>query len=140
MKLTHIYIAILTILSSTSCSDILDTAPTDAVVDTEIYKSTDNIKTVIEGTWRYLNDTYFTYANPGYTAFMRTSDAMGSDVAVTTKYGYRDPYTFNEMINSTAYRVTSLRSEEHTSELQSREKIVCRLLLEKKKDKLNLSL
>src|SRR5690606_39805964 len=136
--------------SSTSCSDILDTAPTDAVVDTEIYKSTENIETVIEGTWRYLNDTYFTYANPGYTAFMRTSDAMGNDVAVTTKYGYRDPYTFNEMINSTAYRVTSLwrllykvidntnnvihkvdaaegsdadkeRSEEHTSELQSRE-------------------
>src|SRR5690606_41160587 len=29
-----------------------------------------------------------------------------------------------------------LRSEEHTSELQSREKLVCRLLLEKKKNKL----
>src|SRR5690606_18726937 len=28
---------------------------------------------------------------------------------------------------------TTLRSEEHTSELQSREKLVCRLLLEKKK-------
>src|SRR5690606_41633141 len=28
-----------------------------------------------------------------------------------------------------------LRSEEHTSELQSRENLVCRLLLEKKKDK-----
>src|SRR5690606_40696999 len=29
--------------------------------------------------------------------------------------------------------VSSLRSEEHTSELQSRENLVCRLLLEKKK-------
>src|SRR5690606_41005181 len=29
------------------------------------------------------------------------------------------------------------RSEEHTSELQSRENLVCRLLLEKKKRKLN---
>src|SRR5690606_40328932 len=28
----------------------------------------------------------------------------------------------------------SMRSEEHTSELQSRENLVCRLLLEKKKD------
>src|SRR5690606_41039466 len=28
---------------------------------------------------------------------------------------------------------TSIRSEEHTSELQSRENLVCRLLLEKKK-------
>src|SRR5690606_40833141 len=31
-------------------------------------------------------------------------------------------------------RVQKLRSEEHTSELQSRENLVCRLLLEKKKD------
>src|SRR3712207_7087632 len=30
-----------------------------------------------------------------------------------------------------------LRSEEHTSELQSRQYLVCRLLLEKKKKKLN---
>src|SRR5690606_41250733 len=29
----------------------------------------------------------------------------------------------------------ALRSEEHTSELQSRENLVCRLLLEKKKDR-----
>src|SRR5690606_40792323 len=31
-------------------------------------------------------------------------------------------------------RVTAARSEEHTSELQSRENLVCRLLLEKKKE------
>src|SRR5690606_40074097 len=30
------------------------------------------------------------------------------------------------------YRIACVRSEEHTSELQSRENIVCRLLLEKK--------
>src|SRR5436309_6488460 len=32
-------------------------------------------------------------------------------------------------------RLTRNRSEEHTSELQSREKLVCRLLLEKKKSR-----
>src|SRR5690554_7697303 len=32
-----------------------------------------------------------------------------------------------------AYYLTDLRSEEHTSELQSRPHLVCRLLLEKKK-------
>src|SRR5690606_40115944 len=32
-------------------------------------------------------------------------------------------------------RIRSPRSEEHTSELQSRENLVCRLLLEKKKNK-----
>src|SRR5436309_6344896 len=31
---------------------------------------------------------------------------------------------------------TDMRSEEHTSELQSRENLVCRLLLEKKKDEI----
>src|SRR3712207_9021693 len=34
-----------------------------------------------------------------------------------------------------AQRVRRLRSEEHTSELQSRQYLVCRLLLEKKKQK-----
>src|SRR5690349_24065967 len=33
------------------------------------------------------------------------------------------------------YRTGTLRSEEHTSELQSRRDLVCRLLLEKKKTK-----
>src|SRR5690606_40971477 len=33
-------------------------------------------------------------------------------------------------------RRSRARSEEHTSELQSRENLVCRLLLEKKKDKI----
>src|SRR5690554_7629632 len=36
---------------------------------------------------------------------------------------------------STHYYQASLRSEEHTSELQSRPHLVCRLLLEKKKTK-----
>src|SRR5438445_5082621 len=35
------------------------------------------------------------------------------------------------------YRRACQRSEEHTSELQSRQYLVCRLLLEKKKNKLN---
>src|SRR2546421_3474973 len=36
---------------------------------------------------------------------------------------------------STLRRAAEMRSEEHTSELQSRSDLVCRLLLEKKKDK-----
>src|SRR2546427_6544878 len=34
-----------------------------------------------------------------------------------------------------AFGLTKLRSEEHTSELQSQSNLVCRLLLEKKKNK-----
>src|SRR5690606_40025199 len=43
-------------------------------------------------------------------------------------------YLANEKWNlNTALHYTRGRSEEHTSELQSRENLVCRLLLEKKK-------
>src|SRR5690349_24185468 len=40
-----------------------------------------------------------------------------------------------DSINSNALVISSQRSEEHTSELQSRRDLVCRLLLEKKKKK-----
>src|SRR2546430_6801486 len=38
--------------------------------------------------------------------------------------------------NNSAIRMTSARSEEHTSELQSQSNLVCRLLLEKKKNRI----
>jgi SusD family. len=105
LKITSILIALS--LANTSCKDILETSPTTSVSEEEVFKNTDNVATVINGTWKYLNDTYFTYANPGYTAVMRTSDAMGSDVAVTTKYGYRDAYAFTELTNNRSNRVNS---------------------------------
>ena len=56
----------------------------------------------------------------------------------------RDTYIFagfvpldGQMICSTANGPVDLRSEEHTSELQSLTNLVCRLLLEKKKKKNN---
>src|SRR3712207_7047070 len=44
-----------------------------------------------------------------------------------------DPRTSAEMIQEHVRHGIELRSEEHTSELQSRQYLVCRLLLEKKK-------
>src|SRR3989440_6542060 len=41
----------------------------------------------------------------------------------------------NSSHDQISYAVFCLRSEEHTSELQSRSDLVCRLLLEKKKNK-----
>jgi len=106
MKYRLILLAILVNFLA-ACTKELETSPTDAVPETEIYKNTANINTVINGTWRYLNDTYFTFANPGYSAIMRSSDAMGNDVAVTTKYGYRDAYAFTELYNAAGYRPQS---------------------------------
>src|SRR5207302_11378984 len=45
----------------------------------------------------------------------------------------RDRHRRNSHAGSRAARGHAVRSEEHTSELQSRENLVCRLLLEKKK-------
>src|SRR5947209_12552154 len=49
---------------------------------------------------------------------------------------HRLPAGGGAILRSTAHRV---RSEEHTSELQSRQYLVCRLLLEKKKKKTHVS-
>src|SRR6478752_9778541 len=61
-----------------------------------------------------------------YTTLFRSVLAAGVPVHVVQ--GERDPFGGPD----------ELRSEEHTSELQSRLQIVCRLLLEKKKEKQRL--
>src|SRR5690606_25331742 len=55
------------------------------------------------------------------------SEALAT--AIETAEGAGDPAMAAEIRSSLAWT----RSEEHTSELQSRENLVCRLLLEKKK-------
>src|SRR2546429_3128449 len=52
-----------------------------------------------------------------------------------SRSGSRVSTVFTSMVTSTLDFVMSWRSEEHTSELQSRLHLVCRLLLEKKKNK-----
>src|SRR5438132_8183343 len=64
-----------------------------------------------------------------YTTLFRSSAAGGQRVGSATAaaaYGW-------------PCHVTEVRSEEHTSELQSHSDLVCRLLLEKKKKKKNSS-
>src|SRR5688572_32323046 len=53
-------------------------------------------------------------------------DAIGHEMTLSTPCS---------AINSRTSSMTSGRSEEHTSELQSQSNLVCRLLLEKKKKK-----
>src|SRR5690606_40056819 len=54
------------------------------------------------------------------------------DAAKASK-GELPKHTYQEAIEYYLKNVTPKRSEEHTPELQSRENLVCRLLLEKKK-------
>lgn len=90
------------LLMASGCKKELTTSPTTAVSESLIYGDVNNIEKVLNGTWAYMNDTYFTYANPGYSTILRTSDAMGDDVAIiTNKYGYRDAYEFTLANNQT---------------------------------------
>src|SRR5690606_40205131 len=76
-------------------------------------------------------------------AIVRRLHADGANVAITdvleaegralaTELGERARFFAHDVTDDGAWRDVVERSEEHTSELQSRENIVCRLLLEKK--------
>src|SRR5690606_41511734 len=63
-------------------------------------------------------------AGPGFTAYLWSNGATTQTINASVGNYYVDL-----SFNGCTYRQ---RSEEHTSELQSRENLVCRLLLEKK--------
>src|SRR3712207_8466720 len=56
----------------------------------------------------------------------------GRPVATTAWAPFLSPAWFQMSLHSTLSAYIATRSEEHTSELQSRQYLVCRLLLEKK--------
>src|SRR5574344_2308212 len=65
--------------------------------------------------------------------YLRTGNHIGNLISAPTLSVYTNilrvcPFVFTNFLNSGYYR-----SEEHTSELQSPDHLVCRLLLEKKK-------
>src|SRR5947209_15199933 len=73
-----------------------------------------------------------------YTTLFRSSEAVRSlpsvDRGYSAKGGERANSFGKGVCSLTAFRrISPVRSEEHTSELQSRQYLVCRLLLEKKK-------
>src|SRR6266403_846313 len=68
-------------------------------------------------------------------AFIRDLVAGGTTVLLTTQYLEEADQLANHSVVIDRGKV--IRSEEHTSELQSRRDLVCRLLLEKKKEKRN---
>src|SRR5690606_41980174 len=61
-----------------------------------------------------------------YSRTQRIADQMQRELAELIQREIKDPRLGMTTVND-------VRSEEHTSELQSRENLVCRLLLEKKK-------
>src|SRR2546422_6107235 len=77
--------------------------------------------------------TLFPYTTLFRSAFTTVPDALktGNCTLISNAMVYK------VLMDSDRSRATGLRSEEHTSELQSRLHLVCRLLLEKKKNSSN---
>src|SRR5690606_40279072 len=73
---------------------------------------------------------------PGTRYGNRCTDPKG-DKKASFRYRHESLRRFPRLCDD--LRSPGYRSEEHTSELQSRENLVCRLLLEKKKRKLRQS-
>src|SRR3712207_8610727 len=71
--------------------------------------------------------------NPGRTGFVEILREMGGDVEIRNQRVVAGEPMADVVARSSRLRGVKVRSEEHTSELQSRQYLVCRLLLEKKK-------
>src|SRR5690349_22125142 len=86
-----------------------------------------------------MRSTLFTYTTLFRSATVKVNDKVAEDIFKKIdldsvgKYG---SFGYGFVLNPGEKLVLTLsRSEEHTSELQSRRDLVCRLLLEKKKKK-----
>src|SRR3989442_4870977 len=76
---------------------------------------------------------------PYTTLFRSDGFLIGKASYLVENLGDSELMNKNSTINSESPRFSTKRSEEHTSELQSRPHLVCRLLLEKKKTKRELA-
>src|SRR5688572_32373975 len=70
-----------------------------------------------------------------YTTLFRSGEASAASAAVHAASASEGRAAITAMIRSVGVAASPCRSEEHTSELQSQSNLVCRLLLEKKKQK-----
>lgn len=105
----YIYTLILTLVFSSSLlmSCDLNTASTVAIDESEATRTIDNNEKIINGTMRTLMESFYSYANPGYGAFLRTGDAMGSDVALNRSYGFSNQYSFKTLYSDVSTNIFS---------------------------------
>src|SRR5690606_41874786 len=83
---------------------------------------------------RFLSLCHLPLPTETYTLSLHDALPISSTICHTfIRVSLRNP--LDTGMETIAQKAATLRSEEHTSELQSRENLVCRLLLEKKKER-----
>ncbi len=95
MKAIYKYIFSFALSAAICTSCDLNTIPTTYVDSESVFGKTSDAEKVLNGGWSYLMETFNSYANPGYGAMLRANDAMGSDVVLNDKYGFRSHNQFN---------------------------------------------
>src|SRR3712207_8698666 len=92
-----------------------------------LFPYTTLFRSCVQGYFRFINDTLFFPDGPN-SCSMATTEGKRAHTTID-----RSKPTINvTAAGGSASTRSTLRSEEHTSELQSRQYLVCRLLLEKK--------
>jgi len=103
--LQYICVSLLSVNLLGSCD--LNTVSTTDIEEDLVYTTTENVDLVLNGAWKYLMETFNSYANPGLFSVFRASDAMGSDVVMHSgKYGYKAHYQFTAMHTQSSGTVT----------------------------------
>lgn len=106
-KIIYTFSLLALVFSFSSCE--MDTTPSNSIDSGIVFENTQNAEKILNGTWSYLWDTYFTYQNPGFTSLLLSSDAMGNDVALQPgKYGYLAHYSFTNMSSTGATTVSAI--------------------------------
>src|SRR5258707_4981649 len=88
--------------------------------------------------WLIAFSFFFFFNDTATTEIYTLSLHDALPISTTSAFSSKFSSSISSMVALAATLVTGLRSEEHTSELQSRQYLVCRLLLEKKKNNILL--
>lgn len=104
-----LYIIVFTFLGYSFQSCDLETDPTNAAAEDVVFDNAVNAEKVLNGTWAYMMETFYTYANPGWASLFRTSDAMGNDIAMQpNKYGFYAQYSYTATISTSSGTVQNI--------------------------------
>lgn len=111
-KIFYNILAVIALGSMSACD--LDTHPTVSVDADSVFSTTGDAEKVLNGSWRYLMETWNSYANPGFGAMLRAGDAMGSDCVLNTKYGFSAHYALSAIYSKGGTNTLSWRLAYYT--------------------------
>src|SRR5690606_40080275 len=116
------------LLERTNVKIKANTHKEEFVANGEVVKFDGFLKVYLEG----IDDEDVPEEQEGMLPALKVGESLWNNYITATQRFSRPPFRYAEASLVKKLEELGIRSEEHTSELQSRENLVCRLLLEKK--------